>query len=62
MNFETAPFKLTSEYVALMGGVRSATFARFRELVIKGFLAARKHAAASQEPSLPRRRADSHQL
>ena len=44
MNFESAPFKLTSEYVALMGGVRSATFARFRELVIKGFLAARKHA------------------
>ena len=44
MNFEAAPFKLTSEYVDLMGGTRSATFARFRELVIKGFLAARKHA------------------
>ena len=27
-----------------MGGPRSATFGRFRELVIKGFLAARKHA------------------
>ena len=24
MNFEAAPFKLTSEYVALMGGTRSA--------------------------------------
>jgi hypothetical protein len=44
MNFEAAPFKLTSEYVDLMGGTRSATFARFRDLVIKGFLAARKHA------------------
>ena len=44
MNFEAAPFKLTSEYVALMGGTRSAHFNRFRELVVKGFLAARKHA------------------
>lgn len=44
MNFEAAPFKLTSEYVQLMGGVRSALFLRFRELVIKGFLAVRKHA------------------
>ena len=44
INFEAAPFKLTSEYVDLMGGTRSATFARFRDLVIKGFLAARKHA------------------
>jgi len=44
MHFESAPFKLTSEHVQLMGGVRSATFGRFRELVIKGFLAARRHA------------------
>jgi len=44
MNFETAPFKLTGEHVQLMGGIRSATFSKFRELVIKGFLAARKHA------------------
>lgn len=44
MAFESAPFKLTSEYVDLMGGARSATFLRFRELVIKGFLQARKHA------------------
>ena len=27
-----------------MGGPRSATFLRFRELVVKGFLQARKHA------------------
>ena len=44
INFESAPFKLTSEYVQLMGGARSPTFARFRDLVIKGFLAARKQA------------------
>ena len=44
MNFESAPFKLTSEYVELMGGTRSPTFLKFRELVIKGFLQARKHA------------------
>jgi len=45
LNFESAPFKLTSEYVQLMGGARSQTFLRFRDLVIKGFLAARKHAS-----------------
>ena len=43
INFESAPFKLTGEHVALMGGVRSVHFARFRELVVKGFLAARRH-------------------
>ena len=31
INFESAPFKLTSEYVQLMGGARSPTFARFRD-------------------------------
>ena len=44
LNFESAPFKLTTEHVELMGGARSPTFKSFRELVIKGFLAARKHA------------------
>merc|ERR1711871_424209 len=44
MNFESAPFKLTSEYVSLMGGPHSSIFHHFRELVIKGFLAARRNA------------------
>ena len=47
INFESAPFKLTGEHVALMGGVRSVHFARFRELVVKGFLAARRHSDTS---------------
>ena len=37
-------YSTLTRYVDLMGGTRSATFARFRDLVIKGFLAARKHA------------------
>lgn len=42
-NFETAPFKLTSEYIEVLGGVRSSLFRRFRALFIRGFLAVRKH-------------------
>jgi phosphatidylinositol 4-kinase len=43
INFENAPFKLTKEYVEVMGGVQSAAFLRFEELFIKGFLALQKH-------------------
>ena len=41
--FEQAPFKLTAEYVAVMGGVGSDLFAYFRMLVTRGFLEARAH-------------------
>ncbi|GLD99179.1 hypothetical protein PINS_up007897 [Pythium insidiosum] len=41
--FEQAPFKLTSEFVELMGGPRSATFRRFRSLCVRSFLVARKY-------------------
>ncbi|KAJ1487592.1 kinase-like domain-containing protein [Baffinella frigidus] len=42
MAFEQAPFKLTSEYVQVMGGKDSGSFAYFRELCVQGFLEARK--------------------
>lgn len=42
MAFEQAPFKLTSELVAVMGGKDSASFSYFRELCVQAFLEARK--------------------
>mmetsp|Transcript_1547 Transcript_1547/g.2000 ORF Transcript_1547/g.2000 Transcript_1547/m.2000 type:complete len:380 (+) Transcript_1547:751-1890(+) len=42
MNFESSPFKLTNEFVQLIGGPDSALFTRFRKLCCQGFLAARK--------------------
>jgi len=43
MNFEAAPFKLTQEYVQVLGGPRSPLFNTFRKLCIQAFLAARKY-------------------
>nr|OQO30152.1 hypothetical protein B0A51_04540 [Rachicladosporium sp. CCFEE 5018] len=44
VKFERAPFKLTPEMVAVMGGsVNSAPFRAFEELCVKVFLAARQH-------------------
>jgi phosphatidylinositol 4-kinase len=43
VKFERAPFKLTPEMVAVMGGPNSAPFRMFEELCIKVFLAARQH-------------------
>jgi phosphatidylinositol 4-kinase B len=42
VQFENAPFKLTSEYVELMGGVQSDVFINFRILMIAGFQAIRR--------------------
>ena len=42
-NWEQSPFKLTAEYVAVMGGVHSDLFSYFRMLVTRGFLEARAH-------------------
>lgn len=45
VKFERAPFKLTSEMVAVMGGsTQSQSFRWFEELCVKAFLAARQHA------------------
>ncbi|RLN53504.1 hypothetical protein BBJ28_00013643 [Nothophytophthora sp. Chile5] len=43
-SFETAPFKLTKEMVAVLGGVSSALFGEFVQLVALGMLAAQRHA------------------
>ena len=44
VKFERAPFKLTSEMVAVMGGsTTSQSFKWFEELCIKAFLASRQH-------------------
>lgn len=40
---ETSPFKLTQEYLDVMGGEYSTQFETFRTLVIRAFLEARKH-------------------
>lgn len=41
--FESAPFKLTSDYVNVMGGTRSKAFTRFRSLCVKTFMELRKN-------------------
>lgn len=43
LDFEQAPFKLTSEYVELMGGQDSKGFVAFRECCVTTFLELRKH-------------------
>ncbi|KAL8713523.1 MAG: hypothetical protein Q9220_002385 [cf. Caloplaca sp. 1 TL-2023] len=45
VKFERAPFKLTSEMVAVMGGsITSQPYRWFEELCVKAFLASRQHA------------------
>ncbi|KAF1331972.1 Phosphatidylinositol 3 and 4-kinase-like protein, partial [Globisporangium splendens] len=43
-SFETAPFKLTTEMVDVLGGRNSPNFKYFSELCVQGARAARKHA------------------
>eukprot|EP00797_Seminavis_robusta_P033699 Sro78_g042320.1 Phosphatidylinositol 4-kinase beta (981) ;mRNA; r:25167-28488 len=42
--FERSPFKLTPEYVEVMGGPRSKCFQEFKKLFVAGFKEARKNA------------------
>lgn len=44
MNFESAPFKLTQEYIDVMEGFESSAYQYFKALLIRGFIEARKHA------------------
>jgi phosphatidylinositol 4-kinase len=44
VNFESSPFKLTSEMIQVLGGPSSPSYAHFTDLVVKGFLAARPFA------------------
>jgi len=41
--FENAPFKLTPDYMEVIGGVESPLFEYFKILLIQGFLAIRKY-------------------
>ncbi|XP_022919444.1 phosphatidylinositol 4-kinase beta [Onthophagus taurus] len=43
LGFETSPFKLTTEFVEVMGGMDSDMFKYFKILILQGLLAARKH-------------------
>ena len=43
INFERAPFKLTSDYVNIMDGEHSATFGYFKELMVKGMIESKRH-------------------
>lgn len=44
VGFESAPFKLSQEYVELLGGLHSAEFEKFKNLMFQAFLELRKHA------------------
>lgn len=39
LNFETAPFKITSDIIRLLGGLEGDGFKRFRERMIEGYQA-----------------------
>jgi len=39
VNFETAPFKLTGDFIRLLGGLDGASFKRFRDRMIEGYMA-----------------------
>jgi len=43
LGFEAAPFKLTAEFVEVMGGPHSRLFGEYRTLCAQAFLAARRH-------------------
>ena len=43
INFENAPFKLTQDYIDVMGGVKSPAFQLFQDLFYRGFQALKKH-------------------
>lgn len=44
VGFEAAPFKLTQEYIDILGGIDSAKFDEFKQLMRQGFKDVRKHA------------------
>lgn len=45
VGFEAAPFKLTLEYIEILGGLEGAAFARFKQLLKEAFLVVRKNAS-----------------
>eukprot|EP01066_Platyproteum_vivax_P005143 Platyproteum_vivax@DN16564_c0_g1_i1.p1 len=45
VSFEANSFKLTHDFIEVMGGAKSRTFSTFRKLVAEGFLALRRESA-----------------
>ncbi|XP_039261077.2 phosphatidylinositol 4-kinase beta-like [Styela clava] len=43
LGFESSPFKLTEEFVEVMGGLDGDMFAYYKILILQGLIAARKH-------------------
>lgn len=43
MNFESAPFKLTIEYVEIMGGKDSDMYRYFKNCLVRGFMELKKN-------------------
>lgn len=43
LHFESAPFKLTSEYIEIINGIESGLFFYFKSLLIRGLIEIRKH-------------------
>jgi phosphatidylinositol 4-kinase len=46
-SFERAPFKLTKDYIDVMGGTTSECFKEFQKLFVDGFKAARNHSLSA---------------
>ena len=45
LKFETAPFKLSADFVRILGGPEGEGFRRFRNSMVTGFQALNKHSA-----------------
>ena len=43
VGFESAPFKLSQEYIELLGGLNSPEFNALKDMIFQGFLELRKH-------------------
>ena len=43
LGFESSPFKLTQEFVDIMGGLHSDMFQYYKILILQSLIAARKH-------------------
>jgi len=43
LGFESSPFKITQEFVDIMGGVQSDMYKYYKFLILKSLIAARKH-------------------
>ena len=43
LGFESSPFKITQEFVDIMGGLQSDMYSYYKILILQGLFAARKH-------------------